>query len=401
MQKIIIFTGKGGVGKTSIAAAHALLSAKEKQKTLLVSVDMAHNLGDIFQIKAESKTAKISEYLDIMELNPNILIHEMFPKIKNTILDLGGSYGLALSSINDNFSIPGFGNLFSLLKIKDLYDSQKYNYIFVDCAPTGETLSLLKLPELLSWYMEKFFPVGKTMIRILSPISKIKYGVTLPDRETVNTIEKIHQKLLDLQALLKNKEICTTRLVCTPEKMIVEETKRNFMYLNLYGYQTDKIFINRVLNKNIENPFMEEWKKIQSKYIEELEKVFINIPIIKIPWYPKEILGISAVEKLCETIKNSSENILDIKTNYRHEEYIKCEDGYILNIFLPEAKEENIEIYLHNTDINIKLNNFNRCIPLPNILQGCRIVKKELKDNILSIRFRLSEKNLTYREEKK
>lgn len=391
MGRIIIFTGKGGVGKSSVAAAHALLSAKENRKTLLVSADMAHNLGDIFQTTIGHKITKISENLDALELNPNILRHEMFPKIKDTFLNLAGSYGLGLNNINDNFSVPCFSNLLSLLKIKELYDSKKYERIFIDCAPTGETIALLKIPELLAWYMEKFFPVGKVMVRMLSPISKIKYGVTLPDRESMNTVEKIHKKLLELQELLKNKEICSTRLVCIPEKMIVEETKRNYMYLNLYKYQTDTVFINRVLdnsNSNTENnDFINHWKTIQSKYIKELEEVFVNVPIVKIPWFSKEILGLSAVETLCETIKNSSDNLFDIKTNFEHEEYISCEDGYILNLYLPQAKKENMEIYFHDTDINIKLNNFNRCIPLPNVLKGSRIVETKLENEILSIHF--------------
>lgn len=398
MQRIIIFTGKGGVGKSSVAVAHAFLSAEENKKTLIISADMAHNLGDIFQTSIGHKVTKISENLDAIELDPNILRHEMFPKIKNAMSDLSGNYGFILNNINDNFSIPGFSNLFSLLKIKEFYDSQKYERIFVDCAPTGETLALLKLPELLTWYMEKFFPVGKMMIRVLSPISKIKYGVTLPDKETVNTIEKIHKKLLGLQELLKNKEICSTRLVCIPEKMIVEETKRNFMYLNLYNYQTDMIFINRVIDNKIENSFMEKWKNIQSKYIKELEEVFTGIPIVKIPLYPKEILGISAVKILCETIKKSSENLFDTKVNVEHEEYIKCEDGYILKIYLPQAKEENIKVFVHNTDLNIKLNNFNRCIPLPNVLRGSEITYKKFEEGTLSVHFKVLEKRVEEKE---
>lgn len=394
MQRIIIFTGKGGVGKTSIAAAHALLSAEENKKTLLISVDMAHNLGDVFQTSIGHNITKITDNLDALELNPNVLRHEMFPKIKNAMLDLGGSYSLGLNSINDNFSIPGFDNLFSLLKIKEIYDSQKYERILVDCAPTGETLALLKIPELLSWYMEKFFPVGKTMVRVLSPISKIKYGVTLPDRETMDTVEKMHQKLLELQNLLKDKEICTTRLVCIPEKMVVEETKRNFMYLNLYDCQTDAVFINRVLDKNINNIFMDNWKKIQGKYIKELEEVFTNIPVIKIPWYSKEILGTSALKKICGEIKNSSENIFDIKADYKREEYVKCEDGYILKIYLSEMKKEEIEIYVHDTDLHIKLNNFSRSIPLPNILRGSCITEKKFENRVLSVHFKISQKKL-------
>lgn len=170
------------------------------------------------------------------------------------------------------------------------------------------------------------------------------------------------------------------------------------MYLNLYNYKTDMIFINRVIDNKIENSFMEKWKNIQSKYIKELEEVFTGIPIVKIPLYPKEILGISAIKILCETIKKSSKNLFDTKVNVAHEEYIKCEDGYILKIYLPQAKEENIKIFVHNTDLNIKLNNFNRCIPLPNILRRSEITCKKFEEGILSVHFKVLEKRVEEKE---
>ena len=247
MGRIIIFTGKGGVGKTSIAAAHALRSARTGKKTILISVDMAHNIGDIFRTPVGKDITEIEENLWAVELDPYALMREDFPETQKSIFDLIGGAKKNLDAIGSHFIIPGFENLFSLLKIKQLYDDNTYDRIIVDCAPTGETLSLLKLPELLSWYMEKFFPVGKTMLRVLSPISNLKYHVTLPDRKTLDKIEVLHAKLLDLQNLLKDEDISTVRLVCMPEKMIVEETKRNFMYMNLYGYQVDTVFINRMV----------------------------------------------------------------------------------------------------------------------------------------------------------
>lgn len=388
MKRIIIFTGKGGVGKSSIAAAHALTFSREGKKTLLVSADMAHNLGDIFETQIGQKITKISENLDALELDPDTLRKEIFPEVKNTMLNLMGKNGISISNLNENFSLPGFGNLFSLLKIKEIYESNQYDYILVDCAPTGETLALLKLPELLAWYMEKFFPVGKKIVRILSPISKLTYGISLPSHQTMDTIELIHQKLLELQELLKNNEICSVRLVCIPEKMVVEETKRNYMYLNLYKYQVDAIFINRVLTEKIKNSFMQQWKKNQSKYIKEIEEVFFDIPIIKIPWYSKEIIGKCAVEMICNIIDHLPD-LFSVRKNTQYEEYFSCEDGYLLKIQLPFARTEELKVYHHETDINIKINNINRCIPLPNILRKSHIVDTKLENGNLYIHFQV------------
>ena len=391
MYRIIIFTGKGGVGKSSVAAAHAISSAKSGKKTLLVSADTAHNLGDIFKLQIGSKITNILQNLDALELDSDLIKCEMFPDVKNTMLNLMGTSGLSLNNINENFSLPGFENLFSLLKIKELYESKKYERIIVDCAPTGETLALLKLPELLAWYMEKFFPVGKKIVRVLSPVSKLAYKVTLPSAKTMDSIELIHQNLLELQELLKNNEICSVRLVCIPEKMIVEETKRNYMYLNLYKFQLDAVFINRIISDEVDNPFMQNWKKIQSKYIKELEEVFYDTPIAKIPWYPKEIVGESALDLLCKSIE-SIPDLFSVKKVTQNEEYIPCEDGYMLKIQLPFINEDELKVNNNALDINIKINNMNRCIPLPNILRKSHIVGTKLENGSLYIHFQV-EKN--------
>ena len=391
MARIIIFTGKGGVGKSSVAAAHALSSAKMGKKTLLVSADTAHNLGDIFKIQIGSKITKISKNLDALELDSDIVKREIFPEVKNTMLNLMGKNGIGITNLNENFSLPGFENLFSLLKIKEIYEGNQYEHILVDCAPTGETLALLKLPEFLAWYMEKFFPIGKKIIRVLSPISKLAYKVVLPSAKTMDTIEFIHKKLLELQELLKNNEICSIRLVCIPEKMIVEETKRNFMYLNLYKYEVDTVFINRIITDEVENSFMQKWKKIQSKYIKELEEVFFDIPVIKIPWYPKEIIGEKGLELLCNTIENLPD-LFSVKRVTQNEEYFPCEDGYLLKIQLPFVREEELKVYHHEMDINIKINNVNRCIPLPNVLRKSHIVDTKLENENLYVHFQVEKK---------
>ncbi|MEL3911449.1 ArsA family ATPase [Treponema pedis] len=367
MKKIVIFTGKGGVGKTSLSAAAALTSAAENKKTLLVSTDMAHNLGDIFEMNLYGSVTPVSENLDILELNPPELMRKQFSEIKKNAFALSGSIGFGINGLDNSFIIPGFENLFSLMEIKEIYEKEKYERIIVDCPPTGETLSLLKLPELLAWYMEKFFPVGKAFIRVLAPISKLRYGIKLPDKKALNDIEKMHESLLNLQEFLKNKDICSVRLVCTPEKMAVEETKRSFMYLNLYGYQVSGLFINRILPDDTEIPFMENWKSIQEKYIKELHSVFTDIPVIPIPWYPEEIRGKEAVENICRN-ELSHYNLFDVKTDIVREEYIKTEDGYILRIAIPYSEECKAEVINNNSDISIKLNNFIRCIPLPGVL---------------------------------
>lgn len=391
MGRIIIFTGKGGVGKTSVAAAHAIASADEGKNTLLVSADMAHNLGDIFETEVGGHVKQVKENLSLLELDPDMLMKEEFPNFNKAITSLMGSSGAALGNVGDNFMIPGFENLFSLMKIKDIYESGEYERIFVDCAPTGETLSLLKLPELLTWYMEKFFPVGKVMVRVLAPVSKVKYKVTLPTHKAMNEIEEMHGQMVLLQELLKDSDICSVRLVCVPEKMVVEETKRNFMYLNLYDYQVDGVFINRILPEETGSDFMDHWRDIQKKYIDELERVFVDVPVTKIPWYSNEVRGREAIARLAGDVLKLP-NVFDINVRREKETYDVIDGGYCLSIRLPGAETDKVAVNVHDMDVDIKVNNYHRCIPLPNTLRGAQIMDVRLTEDRLQIDLRPSER---------
>ena len=235
---------------------------------------------------------------------------------------------------------PGIEKLFSLLRIQQIYESGEYEVIIVDCGATGETLSLLKFPELFAWYMEKFFPIGKFAVRLLNPLAQRLFKMELPDGKAMNDIQKLYMKLFKLQELLKNREVSSIRLVTMPEKMVVEESKRNYMYLNLYNFNVDAVFLNRVLPRDIELPFFDQWIKLQSEYTKELELVFAGIPQYRIKWYDSEIAGIQALDRIMQDVLQDND-LLSVKTTKLNEEYEKTDEGYQLKLFLPNAKGEN------------------------------------------------------------
>ena len=387
MGRILIFTGKGGVGKTSVAASHALKSAMGGSKTLLVSADMAHNLGDIFCVETGGVSTNAAPLLDLLELDPDAVMREEFPDVNRAMSKLLGGSGASAMNSGEDAPIPGMETLFVLLKIMKIYRSGEYERIVVDCAPTGETLSLLKLPELLAWYMEKFFPVGKAMVRVLSPLAKTKYHVTLPDRTAMDEMEQLHRTLMELQELLKDSSICSVRLVCIPEKMVVEETKRNFMYLNLYRYQVDGVYINRILPPAADNAFLQRWRTIQSGYIDELEHVFAGIPLTRIPWYPNEVRGLQAVERLCEDVLTAPD-LFDVRVHTENETYEAVDGGYCLVLKLHGATAEHLQVYHREMDVEVKLNNFSRCSPLPNTLRGAELTENSLQNGELRLYFK-------------
>ena len=390
MGRIIIFTGKGGVGKTSVAAAHAKKASTSGLKTLIVSVDMAHNLSDIFELAVGREITKLDENLYGLEIDPSYEMETNFShlvKALERMMPMGEAKDKAKDEdFDDLFMMPGIEELFSLLRIKQIYESGEYEIIIVDCGPTGETLSLLKFPELFAWYMEKLFPIGKFAVRLLSPVSQRLFKIELPDGKAMNDIQRLYMQMFELQELLKNQEVSSIRLVTIPEKMVVDETKRNYMYLNLYNFNVDGVFINRVLPKDEELTFFDEWLIIQDKYINELEMVFAGTPLYKIKWYDTEISGRKALDRIVQDTLCDS-NILSVNKTIKNEEYEKNSEGYLLKLFIPNAEKGEIVLHESGSDVIIRIGNFKRSIPLPNVLRKYQVAGAKLNEDYLNIQF--------------
>ncbi|EJO5346346.1 ArsA family ATPase [Clostridium botulinum] len=387
MGRIIIFTGKGGVGKTSTAAAHGVKAAQTGLKTLIVSTDMAHNLSDIFMTRIKEEPVKVKDNLYALEIDPNYEMDKYYSNIstafKNMLPTIEGEDN---ESLEDIVVFPGIDELFSLIRIKELYEKNIYDLIIVDCAPTGETLSLLKFPELLSWYMEKLFPIGKVALKVLRPISKAVFKIDMPDKKAMNDIEKLYINLVRLQELLKDRKVCSIRLVTIPEKMVVEETKRNYMYLNLYNFNVDGLYINRIIPEEVDNSFFTEWKNVQKLNLEELKSVFIDIPNFQIKWYERDINGLEGLNRIVSD-SLQREDIFKVLKTAQNESFIKLEQGYLLEISIPFANKTDFDLYQSDTEVIIKIRNFKRNIPLPDVIRKYSIASAKLQDEKLSIIF--------------
>lgn len=386
MSRILIFTGKGGVGKSSVASAHARKSAAEGMRTILVSTDMAHNLSDIFEAPIGRDVANLSENLDALEIDPEYVMQTDYKNIMQSFQKMLASPGIGMTEEGEMVMFPGLEELFSLLKIADLDASGLYDRIIVDCAPTGETLALLKFPELLGWYVEHLFPLGKFAVRVLSPITKSKYKLELPDSKGMNDIEKLYGKLMELQALLKDAAKTSVRIVTIPEKMVVEETKRNYMYLNLYGYQVDGIYINRILPDSLDNRFFGEWKEIQRKYRDELEAVFSQKPRYEIPWFETDLRGINGIDRMAEEALEVPD-LFAVHEGLAGEIFEKTNDGYEMMINIPFAEKGDLSLTTNGTDVILRLGNDKRNIPLPSILTNYNITSAKFEQEHLRICF--------------
>lgn len=381
--RIIIFTGKGGVGKTSVASAHAVKASDEGLKTILISTDMAHNLSDLFMTPVGQTPKVIKENLTALEINPEYEMNHEFGNLMRALYEM---LPAEIGNIQELIMIPGVEELFSLLKVKKIYESGEYDLIIVDCAPTGETLSLLKFPELLSWYMEKFFPLGKMAMKVMHPISKPLFNLQLPDGKAMDDIENLYLQLNDLNLLLKDRTVSSVRIVALPERMVVEETKRNYMYLNLYQFQSDGLFINRVLPEGADAAFFNDWHELQRKYTGELENAFTGVDICKIPWYDTDLNGIDALRRLYKDAFDLPD-LFEVRRTVNNEKYEKTEDGYRMELFLPFCDKKDIDLSEGDNELIVKIGNFRRDIMLPSVMRKHHVCGAKMNDSVLSINF--------------
>lgn len=387
MQRLILLTGKGGVGKTSIAAAHALVSAGEGKRTLLASLDAAHNLSDLLGCPAAPEPMEIVDNLEICEVDANRVREEDFPDISRTVASMvAGEGGVGPSEVID---IPGVDPLFFLLKVQKLMASGRYNRVILDLAPTGETLSLLQMPELMRWWMERMFPLEKIALRALRPVAKDLWQIELPDAKAMNDVEALYERLAALQTVLKDPAITSVRLVTQPEQMVVEETKRSYVYLNLFGYAVDHVFVNGVYPAGDVSDFFRAWVEHQERHLAEIDRALGHLPVTRIPRLPADLAGLTDVARLADLAID--ENAFAVRHDLVRETYRREGDDYILDLALPLVDPDQVQLSLTASDLVLRIDNVQRNIPLPSTLHAYDVSGARSRNGILSISFRRSQ----------
>lgn len=385
-MRIILYTGKGGVGKTSIAAATAAKSAEQGLKTLVVSTDPAHSLGDSFDMKLSNEPVEIKKNLWAQEIDAIHEVEEGWGKVQKYLTELFTSKAVKDITTQELTVFPGMEDLLSLLKILKYYKEGRFEVIVIDCAPTGETLALLSFPEMLRWWMEKLFPIKKKAIKVVGPVAESLLKVPMPSGQVLDEIDNMYYQLDEMKKVFSDREVTSIRVVVNPEKMVIKEAQRSFTYLNIYDFNVDAVVVNRVIPENVTDAYFKVWKDIQKKYKEEIVESFSPIPIYYAPLFETEVVGMPMLNRMAEEVFKG-EDPVGIKFNGRAQKISKEGDEYVLTIDMPFMEKKDLNLNQKGDQLFIKAGNIKRNLTLPRTLLDFSIKKAKFEEEKLKIWF--------------
>ncbi len=389
-MRVILMTGKGGVGKTSVAAATGLRCAELGYKTLVLSTDPDLSLADSFDMELGHVPVPVAENLWGAELDALMELEDNWGAVKRYITQVLQARGLEGVQAEELAILPGMDEIFALVRMKRHYDEGQYDVLIIDSAPTGTALRLLSLPEVSGWYMRRFYkPLQRMSVAlrpIVEPIFKPLVGFSLPDKEVMDAPYEFYEQIEALEKVLTDNTQTSVRLVTNPEKMVIKESLRAHAYLSLYNVATDLVVANRILPETVNDPFFSHWKATQQQYRQEIHDNFRPLPVKEVPLFAEELCGIAALHRLKDTLYADE----DPTQVYYQEQTIRVvpNDGqYSLELYLPGVPKEKIELNKTADELNIRIGNHRRNMVLPQGLAAMQPVGAKMEADYLKIRF--------------
>jgi arsenite-transporting ATPase len=390
MVRILVYTGKGGVGKTSIAAATAILCAGRGYRTIVLSTDIAHSLADAFEIELGPEPVEIAPKLWAQEPDVYFNIGRYWRTIQDYIAELFSWHGLDEVLAEEMSVLPGMDELGNLLWIADHVDQGKFDVIVVDAAPTGETLRLLSLPEASRWWIERIAPIGRRVTRMGGPVIQRMLGVPMPRQEVFQAAERLILRLDRLHKLLADPAQSTVRVVLSLDKLSIAEAQRSFTYFHLFGYPSDLIIANRVLPKG-SGGYFAAMRKIQQQYLPMLEQEFGPVPVRTVPWFDREMVGIERLREVGEALFGKGDPT-EVLYRGRPYEVIHDDGSYALKVELPFASRDEVRLSRTGDELILHVGAWRRSLVLPRVLINAQTKGAKMDGNTLTIRFAAPEK---------
>jgi len=385
-MRIIIYTGKGGVGKTSVAAATALRCAARGKKTVILSTDAAHSLSDSLEMQLSGELTSIAKNLDGIEVDIQHELETRWKEIQSYLSDFLASQGMDAVTAKEMAVFPGMELMSALFYVEEFHKNKSYDVVVMDTAPTADTLRLLAFPDTANWYFDRLFHMLRNVIKVArATVGKIM-TTPLPSDRFLEDLENLRERLRYVKDLLSDPEITSVRLVVNPEKMVITETQRAYTYLCLYGYTVESIVINRVIPEELCGDYWEDKLEEQEKYLAIIDAAFSPLKTLKARLMPREVIGKKALELLADELFGDE----DPSQTYSVESPMKMydrESESVLALKLPFPLDQKLELYTRKDDLTIQLGAFKKSISLPHSMMNRTILGAEMEDGWLNIRF--------------
>jgi arsenite-transporting ATPase len=393
-MRILLFSGKGGVGKTSLAAATGLQLSRLGYRTLVMSVDPAHSLADAFDLEGNlfhTKTGDpygIDDRLAIHEVNIQKEIKRHWREISAYVISVLRTTGISDVEAEELAILPGMEELSAMMYVNQFRREQRYDAIVLDCAPTAESMRFVSMPTTLEWYMKHIFPFQRGLLKAVRPLANRVSPVELPTDSYFANIQDLFGRLEGIGELLEDPRITSVRLVTNPEKMVLRETQRAFVYFSLHGLTVDGIIVNRVLPRAVTDSFFEEWRATQARVLLEIENYFAPVPVKQVPLFTNEVLGRERLEELSRVLYAEKEDPAAVTRTEAPYTFVKRNGHYEVRLRLPFAAKGEVGLFKKGDELVVEIGTLRRHIGLPTSMAALSPARAKLENKILTVEMR-------------
>jgi len=385
-MRVLLFTGKGGVGKTTVAAATAVRAARAGHRTLVMSTDPAHSLGDSFDVEIGERATPVEPNLWAEQIDAQSRLETNWREIQDYFIQLMNWAGVDSIQAEELSVIPGLDEIFSLIDVKTHVEGGEYDLLVVDCAPTAETLRLLSLPEIMNWYIERVFPVQRRVVKGVRPIVTKMTSLPIAGDRFFAAVERLHRNLDSVHRILTDEASSTVRLVVNPEKMVIAEARRTYTYLGLFGYRVDAVVVNRIIPDDVADPYFAKWKDIQAEHLRTVNESFEPVPILTARLFDREMVGVSLLEEMGREVYGDR-TPTDIFFRDQPIRVRRRAGGYVLVMRLPFVAREDMDIHRRGEELFVRVGNYKRNLVLPQTLQRLEVRGANFVGDHLEIAF--------------
>jgi len=395
-MRILLFSGKGGVGKTSLAAATGLQLSRLGYRTLVMSVDPAHSLADSFDLETSlfhGKTGDplpIDDRLAIHEVNIQKEIKRHWREISSYVISVLRTTGISDVEAEELAILPGMEELSAMMYVNQFRREQRYDVIVLDCAPTAESMRFVSMPTTLEWYMKHIFPFQRGILKAVRPIANRVSPLELPTDRYFANIQDLFGKLDGIGELLEDPKITSVRLVTNPERMVLRETQRAFVYFSLHGLAVDGVIVNRVLPSEVTDKWFQEWRSSQAKILQEIESYFAPVPVKRVPLFTHEVLGRERLEDLARSLYAEKEDPAAVSRTEAPYTFIKQDGHYEIRLQLPFAAKGEVGLFKKGDELVVEIGTLRRHIGLPTSMAALSPSRARLEHRILTVEMKES-----------